>query len=99
MIKALESELSQQDRDRYTRLLAKLRVISQDIDSCVKGEDANHGNITLTLRAMRLNADESMYQEKNELHRRHPWYFQLLTMLNTSEVPKPTTQLGLRVKG
>ena len=87
LINELEDALSQQDRDRYTRLLAKLRVISQDVDACVKGEDANNGNINLTLRAMRLNANESMYMEKVRMHQAHPWYFQLLSMLNMSETP------------
>jgi len=57
-----------------TLLFAKLKVISQDIDDCVRGDDANHGNISMTLRAMRLSADHSMYCEKNDLHQTHPWY-------------------------
>jgi len=86
-LETMDADLTQQDRDRYTRLVAKMNVISADIDSCVNGTDGNHGNLELTLRAMRLNADKEMYMEKAGMHKAHPWYFQLLSMMNRATKP------------
>jgi len=87
LIHGLEVDLDQLDRDRFTRLEAKLRAINHDIDNFVKGEDPNHGHLEMTLRAMRLNADNSIYTEKEAAHRKNRWYFELATLLNLSDEP------------
>jgi len=87
LMTGMEADLDQQDRDRYTRLLAKLGAINEDIDQCMNADDPHHGHLDLTLRAMRLNADKSISEEKLAVHTTHPWYFQLTSILNTSKEP------------
>jgi len=85
-MRAFENELQQQERTRYVRLKAKMRAIDDDVSQGPEvGCDPQRGNLQLTLKAMRASAAHEVLHRKLDVHKKHGWYFQLVTILNSAE--------------
>jgi len=88
LVHQLEADLDQQDRDRFTSLKSKLTAVNESMDDDSMNDDAHPSRgptLNVTLKAMRLKSLNTLTSEKLAVHIKHPWYFELVTLLNTSE--------------